>query len=230
MGLHVAIIPDGNRRWARSQGLPPTQGHKVGSGVLEPLLQTILSLKIDWLTIWGSSIDNLTKRSRGEVAVLNRLFATELRRLSESEAIARHDIRVRVLGAWETHLTQEAQESVRAIVGATKGNAGPSFTILLAYDGVYEMLQAIKRIAKGAGANTEITRELVKQNLETQDLPDVDILIRTGGEPHSSAGFLMWETADTHLFFPEMLWPEFTAKDLAEAVKEFNSRTRRFGT
>lgn len=232
MSFHVAVIPDGNRRWAKTHELPISAGHEAGSKVPESLINTILDLKIDWFTIWGSSISNLTKRSEDEVILLNMLYADGFRQLSKSTAVHNDRIRVRVLGKLSTHLSPEAHKEAKTVMATTREYRNLSFTILLAYDGVSDTVNAVNQLIKTSRKDSALTAttELVRAYLVTRDLPDVDLLIRTGGEPHLSSGFLMWETANAQMVFLSKLWPDFTPQDLTDAVAEYHSRTRRFGT
>jgi undecaprenyl diphosphate synthase len=231
VSFHVAIIPDGNRRWAQARGLTFSTGHEAGSKILESLMDTVLKLEIDWFTIWGSSIDNVIKRPSVEVNVLNKLYAEGLHRLGEGDFLHTYRIRVRVLGEWQNYLSTEVQTEAKAVMKVTEGYHDRSLTILLAYDGVRDMVHAINHLVyiRRQNINTVVTPQLVKASLATCDLPDVDLVIRTGGEPHLSAGFLMWEITNTQLIFLDKLWPDFTPQDLSEAVSEYHSRMRRFG-
>jgi undecaprenyl diphosphate synthase len=231
MSFHVAVIPDGNRRWAKMHELPVTAGHQKGGEVLEQLVEKIMDLKIDCFTFWGASIANLTRRSSEEINFLNKLFADQFRALTRSQIIHQHQIRIRVLGFWPSLLNEEARESIGEAVGATATYRRGTLNFLIAYDGTEEILRAIQAIAQEAKENVFliVTRELVKTHLLTKDLPPVDLLIRTGGEPHFSAGFMMWDIADAQMVFLRKLWPDFGSDDLAQAVTDFQGRTRRFG-
>lgn len=231
MSFHVAIIPDGNRRWAKMRGLPVFVGHEEGSRALERILEKVPGLGIDCFTFWGASIDNLTKRSLEEINFLDRLFTDRFKALARNQAIHQYQIRVNVLGLWPSFLSHEAQQSVReAILATVRYNRG-LLNLLIAYDGIEEMLQAIRAVVNEAQKNNSfvITRQAIKERLLTKDLPSVDLVIRTGGEPHFSAGFMMWDIADAQMVFSEKLWPDFTSDDLQQAVMDFRGRARRFG-
>ena len=234
MSFHVAIIPDGNRRWAMMRGLPVLAGHKEGGRALERLIKDVIGLRelgIDCLTFWGASVANLTKRPVEETGFLNKMFADGFHAIANSQAIHQHQIRVRVLGFWTSLLSKEAQQSIEEVMEATAAYSRGMLNLLIAYDGTEEMLRAIQAIAEEAKKDTSliVTGQMIKEQLLTKDLPPVDFLIRTGGEPHLSAGFMMWDVADAQLIFLKKLWPDFTPDDLRQAVMDFKGRKRRFG-
>jgi len=234
MSFHVAVIPDGNRRWARMHGLPVLAGHKEGGRALERLIKDIIGLEelgIDCFTFWGASVANLTKRPLEETDFLNKLFANGFHALANNQAIHQHQIRVRVLGLWPLFLGKESQKSIEEAMEATAAYSRGMLNLLIAYDGTEEMLRAIQAIAEEAkrDASLIVTRQTIKDWLLTKELPSVDLVIRTGGEPHLSAGFMMWDVADAQLIFFKKLWPDFTPDDLRQAVMDFKGRKRRFG-
>ncbi|MBI4283723.1 MAG: di-trans,poly-cis-decaprenylcistransferase [Chloroflexi bacterium] len=228
---HIAIIPDGNRRWAKEHNLPISMGHKKGADALRDVLKAFYELEISNLSFWGASLANLTKRSRREVYSLETLYEDNFWRLVEDPTIHEHQVRVRVLGEWETVLGAGAKQAIKSAIQATEKYHRFSLNILIAYDGTLEMIAAIEKIIQKASGNKKIkvTPEIIKENLYTHDIPPVDLLIRTGGEPHLSAGFMMWEIAEAQFYFSDKYWPEFTGDDLRKAIMEFNERKRRFG-
>ena len=232
MSFHVAIIPDGNRRWAQTRGLPHFAGHRAGSEALETLLASDAAMEIDWFTFWAASVDNLTKRPPAEVRFLDALFAERFRALARDAEIHRRKVRIRVLGEWTRHLSKPAQAAIRETIAATAAYADRVLTILLAYDGVRDTLRAVRRVVRAArrGPSFRVTAKLMTRHLMTGGLPPVDLVIRTGGEPHWSAGFLMWHVTNAQLVFLERPWPDFTPADLAAAIREYRIRERRFGT
>lgn len=231
MSFHVAVIPDGNRRWAKMRGLPVLEGHRQGSQALAQLFEKIMELKIDCFTFWGASLDNLTKRSLEESNFLDELFTEQFQNLIKNETIHQYQIRVRVLGFWPLFLSNEAQQGIKKAMEATVMYSNGMFNLLIAYDGIEEMLRAIQAVVEESRKNPSfiLTRQIIKECLLTKDLPPVDLLIRTGGEPHLSAGFMMWDIANAQLFFSEKLWPDFTPNDFEQAVINFRNRERRFG-
>lgn len=232
MSLHVAIIPDGNRRWARQRGLSPAEGHRKGAEALERLLEEQWHQDVRWFTFWAASVDNLTKRPVEEVEALRILFHIQFGQLANRPMVHERRVRIRVLGEWQKHLHPETQQSVQTAMEATAAYSDRNLTLLVAYDGIRAMVNAIQTLTEQGrrDASLVVTPEIVQTNLVTAELPPVDLVIRTGGEPHLSAGFLMWETANSQLVFTERLWPEFTGDDFTAALNEYHARTRRFGT
>ena len=201
---HIAIIPDGNRRWAREHKLDAWLGHREGTKSLEELIDVIVELGIPHLSFWGSSEDNLKKRPAEEVKFLLGIFKKRFLELSENKKIHKDKIKINILGKWR----EQFPDDVRS-----------------------EMLDAVKNVIEKAkdNPNFEINKESFKKYLLTRDLPLVDLLVRTGGEPHNSDGFMMWETADAQLYFSDKLWPDFTTADFREAIEDYTKRGRRFG-
>ena len=229
--FHVAIIPDGNRRWAKERGLAPKLGHKAGRITLETLMDTIDSLAITHLSFWGASVDNLTKRTIEEVAFLDAMFLEEFERLIDHPSVHRQRIRVNVVGEWRAYLSEPTIHAAEHVMRVTVGYREHTLTVLVAYDGIREMEQAVCTLVERGrkDAKFRVTHDAIRTALMTSDLPPVDLLIRTGGEPHNSSGFMMWLTANTQLIFSPVLWPDFTPEALTKAVEEFHRRKRRFG-
>lgn len=230
--MHVAVIPDGNRRWARARGLPAYEGHRAGAQAFQRLLESRSVEPIQWLTFWAASIANLRDRPPQEVAVLTRLFREYFRLLESSTAVHEQRVRVHVLGAWSEYLPQETQASIRKLVASTARNSSDrNLALLVAYDGTRAMVEAIQAIADRARQQEvfEVSDATIRDHLVTRDLPPVDLLIRTGGEPHLSSGFLMWECANVQLAFLDCCWPDFTPETFKRVLEEFRSRPRRFG-
>jgi len=231
MNIHVAIIPDGNRRWAKIHGLSVLVGHQKGAEALERILKKTLDLRIDCFTFWGASISNLTKRPPEEVRFLNKMFTDQFLTLARNQIIHQNEIRVNVLGFWSSFLSKEAQQSITEVIATTATYNRGMLNFLIAYDGVEEMLQAVRAIISEARQYTSfaLSRQEIKKRLLTKDLPPVDLVIRTGGEPHLSAGFMMWDIANAQMVFSEKLWPDYTPEDFEQALLEFQKRERRFG-
>lgn len=221
---HVAIIPDGNRRWARGRGLSPWLGHKEGIKVYEKILEKAFELNIHCLSFWGMSMDNIDKRDRREVKFLLGYLAQSLLKALRSKKLKESDVRVSIIGEWRTRFPGTLVRLVEKLIAQTKDRKKHIINLLLCYDGKTEMLDAFKK----AAASKESAAS-PKDFLWTRDLPSVDLVIRTGGEPHLSAGFMMWDVADAQLHFSPKLWPDFTPHDLEEAVRDFKERERRFG-
>ncbi len=228
---HVVIIPDGNRRWARKRGLAPWLGHEAGAKQFEKILKKAGDMGIKCLSFWGSSIDNIRKRPKREVAFLLKLFRDYFKKMAESEEIHKNKVKINVLGRWDKMFPAIVKREIFRVINVTKSYDRHFLNFCLAYDGRDEMLEAIKKICllvKKQG-NSIIKEETVKKNLFTKDLPPVDFLIRTGGEPHLSAGFMMWDIANAQLYFSKKFFPAFGPKDFEKAIKDFQKRERRFG-
>ena len=229
--FHVVLIPDGNRRWARANGLPEPLGHSEGTNAMERIFDAAQQTNITHLTFWCASVANLTKRSSGEVSVLAALFKHYLKKLAKHSKIHEHKIRVRVLGRWAEFLPAGVVDAARKAMDATAGYTERNLTLLLAYTGTDEMLAAVNRIADQARKNPNLAVEekLIKSNLWTAELPPVDLVIRTGGESHWSAGLLMWDVADAQLSFTKTLWPAFGPDEFLKTLENFKQINRRFG-
>ncbi|MDD3007055.1 MAG: polyprenyl diphosphate synthase [Candidatus Pacebacteria bacterium] len=231
MPRHVAIIPDGNRRWARKRTLSAWMGHKKGSENLETLLEVFVELKIPYFSFWGSSQDNITKRPKEEIDQLLKIFKEEFARLADSDKVHDNEIRINIIGSWREQFPDDVKDSMEKAIRATEDYDKYFYNFFIAYSGIDEMRNAVENIAelKTTDPNLIIDEALIKSQLLTKDLPPVDFLIRTGGEPHNSGGFMMWDVTDSQLFFSEKLWPDFSNKDLKDAIMEYSHRERRMG-
>ncbi len=226
---HVAIIPDGNRRWAKRKGFFSWIGHEKGMANLENILEKSVELKIKYLTFWGASVDNLTKRPKREVDFLYKVFDNQLRKAIIDKRIEKNKVRVNVLGRWQEFFPKATQKIINQLIQKTKNYNKHFLTFLLAYNGTDEMLDCIRKISqKGI---KQITKETIKKHLWTKDLPPVDLVIRTGCEndPHNSAGFMMWDTTYSQLYFTKTLFPAFTPKEFEKIIKNYKKRERRMG-
>ena len=229
---HVAIIPDGNRRWARKRGLLPWVGHLEGAKTLEKILEKALELKIPYFTFWGGSWDNLTKRSKTEVKFLFKVYADYFKKALKNKKIHQNKVKVNAIGRWKEILPKETQKAIEKTIEVTKNYKNYFLTFLLAYDGTDEMLNCIQKITEiSQDKPIKITKELIKENLWTKDLPPVDLIIRTGceGDPHLSAGFMMWDTTYSQLYFTKTLFPAFTPKEFEKIIEDYSKRERRLG-
>lgn len=225
---HIAIIPDGNRRWARARRLFPWQGHEVGVKRFWELSDYITRTGLEYITFWAGSYDNLHKRSQQEISVLFRLLKDELSRQEVKRRFAANNAKFQMLGEWGSF--PQADDSLKEVVSALQDetglNSGPTVTLLFGYDGRREMLDAISRVG---GNGNKISGDNLRESLWTGGLPDVDLVIRTGGEPHWSAGFMMWLTANSQFYFTDLLWPDFDVEQLKTAIETYNRRERRLG-
>ena len=226
---HIAIIPDGNRRWAKAKGLKPWLGHQQGKKTLSKILKTAFELKIPCFSFWASSKDNLKKRSSLEVAFLLNLYKKGSIQLLHNKHIHKNKVRINIIGDWQKQFPNDVKKPMERLIEATKNYNKFQLNFLVAYSGVDEMIKAIKEIVKQNLDKKIITPAFIKRHLLTKDLPPVDYLIRTGGEPHISSGFMMWDTTDAQLYFSDKLWPDFTPDDFKQAIRDYSRRQRRFG-
>jgi len=238
---HVVIIPDGNRRWAKKKGLAAFLGHEKGAEKLQETLEAALELEIPYFTFWGSSLDNITKRPKEEVDFLFGVFEKYFKKLVASEKIYENEARISILGRWRELFPENLKNLFEEAMEKTKNFRRHCLTFLMAYSGVDEMTNAIQGIAQlsaeGGSATSgktrnlklEINPKLIKDNLWTNELPPVNLVIRTGGEPHWSAGFMMWDVSDAQLYFTETMWPDFGAEEFRKAVDNYSKTERRFG-
>ncbi len=232
--LHIAIIPDGNRRWAKAQGKKPWEGHEEGAKRIEEIVRKALKLGVKYLTFWGSSVDNLTKRPLEEKRALLRIYENYFTRFINSREVFENQAAINVFGRWEEQFPKKLKKILKEGVARTKDHTKHFLSFLLAYNGDDEMLLAIKRIAEIAKETKDklvINSELIQRNLMAGMLPEVDLLIRTGSQndPHNSAGFMMWHTKNSQYYFSSKMMPDFGEKEFEEAIKEYQRRTRRFG-
>ncbi len=228
---HVAFIPDGNRRWAANHMMEVWKGHDKGTLVVKEIIKEAVKLKIPHFSFWGSSLDNIAKRSKEEVSFLFRIFKDNFMEMAKDKDIHENKIRVRVFGKWKEMFPSDVKESIGHAIEATKSYNDYFLNFFLAYSGIDEMEEAVRKIAEEAKKNPgiKITAEIIKKHLFTSELPPVDYLIRTGGDPHLSGGFMMWETTDAQLYFLDKYWPDFTPEDFRAAIEEYGRRQRKFG-
>jgi undecaprenyl diphosphate synthase len=224
---HIAIIPDGNRRWAKAHRLNPWEGHREGVKRLWDVATAIHNAGVPHATFWVGSYDNLKKRSRIEVTFLIHLLRDEILSPKLLERLLANKVRARLIGEW--HLFIKDKKTLQAIDelhNKTAHFTKKSLTILFGYDGQREMLSAVNKLVK---SGTTATDSVLRKNLWTGFLPDVDLAIRTGGEPHWSAGFLMWQTANSQFYFTDKLWPDFKETEIKKAIADYDRRERRLG-
>ncbi|MDO8240927.1 MAG: polyprenyl diphosphate synthase [Candidatus Moranbacteria bacterium] len=226
---HLAIIPDGNRRWAKERGLQPWDGHEAGAENTEKLIRFALKKGVSCMTIWGSSVDNLTKRPFQEKKALLDVYKKYFERLLNGTDIDENEVRVNFIGRWEEQFPDSLKSIIYVLIEKTKKYEKKILNFMLAYNGDDDMLSAIAKIHNKYEKGIEITAELLKENLMTAELPAVDYLIRTGGDAHLSTGFMMWDTANAQLYFSPEKYPDFNDEKLDEALKEYANRQRRFG-
>lgn len=226
---HVVIIPDGNRRWAKEKGMEPWIGHEEGARNTENLLRHALKRGIKCFSLWGSSLDNMTKRPLAEKMALLKIYEEYFDKLLHSADIHDNKVRINFIGRWEEQFPNSLKKIMHECVEVTKDYSEHVLNFFMAYSGDDEMLDAIKQIMKKGTAAEKITAEILKQHLMTNMLPPVDFMIRTGGEPHLSAGFMMWDMANAQLYFSEKFYPDFKNAELDEALEDYANRGRRLG-
>ena len=225
---HIAIIPDGNRRWANKKKLQPWFGHEKGAQSFEKILEKARELKIPYLTFWAGSWDNLTKRPKKEVDFLINLYDQHFKRLLEDKRIHDSEVKVNILGRWSEILPEKTQELIKKVTNSTKNYNKYFLTFLLAYNGTDEMIHAIEKIVK---LKSKVNSKTIKESLWTKNLPDVDLIIRTGCENdyHMSAGFMMWQTAYAQLYFTKTFFPDLNVKEFKKILEDYSRRKRRMG-
>ena len=225
---HIAIIMDGNRRWAREHKLPIGIGHKKGAEALEKIAKYANKIGLEYMTVYAFSTENW-KRSEEEVSTLMFLLKNYLDYYTQR--VESDNIKVRVLGDI-SKLKKDLQESIVALEKRTENNTGITLNIAFNYGGRDEIVKATQKIAKkvklGEISVEDINEDLISKNLYTFDIPDPDLLIRTSGELRIS-GFLIWQAAYTEFLFINKYWPDFNDSDLDMAIEEYKKRNRRFG-
>ena len=225
---HIAIIMDGNRRWARNKGLPVGLGHKEGAKTLEKIVRHAKSIGIKYITVYAFSTENW-KRSQEEVSTLMNLMLNYLE--SYSKRADSENIKVNILGNRQG-LSEKMIDLIDRCMERTKNNTGITFNIALNYGGRDEIVKAVKSIAERVKENEinveDITEQTISDNLYTKEQPDPDLLIRTSGEIRLS-NFLPWQLVYTEFVFVEKNWPDFNEKDLEEAIEIYQKRNRKFG-
>ncbi len=225
---HIAIIMDGNRRWARAQGKPVALGHKEGAKVLENIVRYANKIGIKYITAYAFSTENW-KRTQDEVSALMALFQSYLD--DYTKRADTENIKVRIIGS-KDGLSERMKKSIDKSMEKTKNNTGIVFNIALNYGGREELLHAMKNIAthvkEGNLDPKDITEKDISDNLYTAGQPDPDLLIRTSGELRLS-NFLPWQLTYSEFIFVEKNWPDFTEKDLDSAIEAYQKRTRKFG-
>ena len=225
---HVAIILDGNGRWARSKGMPRNYGHAQGSKNVERICEEAWRMGIKYLTVYAFSTENWS-RPKDEVDALMKLLRNYMKTCLKTAA--KNDMKVRVIGD-KTRLDEDIRSRIAELEEATKNNGGLNFQIALNYGSRDEIVRAVRKIARDAKEGKlepeSITPEVISSYLDTHDIPDPDLLIRTSGEERLS-NFLLWQLAYSEFYFTDVLWPDFTKEELMKAIAQYNSRDRRYG-
>ena len=225
---HVAIILDGNGRWARSKGMPRNYGHAQGSKNVEKICEEAWPMGIKYLTVYAFSTENWN-RPQDEVDALMKLLRNYMK--TSLKTAEKNDMKVRVIGDIAA-LDEDIKSRIAELEEASKNNNGLNFTIAINYGSRDEMIRAIKKLVRdcvdGKVSPEDINEVLYEGYLDTHAIPDPDLLIRTSGELRLS-NYLLWQLAYTEFYFTDVLWPDFTKKELEKAIEQYNSRDRRFG-
>ncbi|WP_455391091.1 isoprenyl transferase [Frisingicoccus sp.] len=225
---HVAIILDGNGRWAKKRMMPRNYGHAQGSKTVEQICEDAWNLGIKYLTVYAFSTENW-KRPEKEVNALMKLLRSYLKDCIKRTT--KNNMRVRVIGD-KTGISDDIRQAIEELEQVSSVNTGLNFTIAINYGSRDEMRRAMVRMAgdveSGKVASADITEELFNSYLDTWDIPDPDLLIRTSGEQRLS-NFLLWQLAYTEFLFMDVLWPDFNRNELVRAIRQYNGRERRFG-
>jgi undecaprenyl diphosphate synthase len=221
---HVAIIMDGNGRWAARRGLPRVAGHERGTDNIRPITFAAGELGIKYLTLWAFSTENW-RRPADEIEGIMRILGEVIER--ETEELHRQGAQLRHIGSLDG-LDPELRQSVLDAIDLTRNNDKLVLTLAFNYGGRQEIAHAIQSIVASGIRSEEITDEVISRYLYTRDLPDPDLVIRTSGE-YRMSNFLLWQAAYAELFFSPVLWPDFGPDELKEAVRDYGRRERRFG-
>lgn len=225
---HIAIIMDGNRRWAKQRGLTTKDGHKAGSKNLETIATFCNEIGIKYLTVYAFSTENW-KRSQEEVSALMFILKANLDSMLRKMDLK--NIKIRVIGEKE-NIPKDIEKKINKLVEKTKNNTGLVLNIAFNYGGRAELVHAVKNIAQNVKNGEidikDIDEKMISDNIYTASQPDPDLMIRTSNELRTS-NFLPWQLTYSEFYFPEKHWPEFGKEDLIEAIKVYQKRNRRFG-
>ncbi len=225
---HLAIIMDGNGRWAEKKGKSRIIGHRNGVKAVQVVVEEAVHLKIKYLTLYAFSTENWS-RPQEEIGVLMNLLVNSLK--SEFEKLLKNRIKLNVIGNI-SQLPKKVRDELNYVINKTRDNREMTLTLALSYGGREELSTALRRVAIKVKNNIispeKIDQSIINEHLYTQNLPDVDLLIRTSGEKRIS-NFLLWQIAYAELYFSKVLWPDFNKKDLHKAIINYQKRERRFG-
>lgn len=231
---HLAIILDGNRRWAKQHGITEAQVYERAGKNIADVLETAYNNGIEYVSIWIGSYANLTHRSKALVKALDTLYRKKLNELATNDTVKEKKVRIEVTGEWRDLLSEDTVQAAHNAMILTEKHNGPHLTVLIGYDGHRERGAAVKQLLrespKPAGDVLDAEAQLRKRTW-TGHLPDVDLIVRTGAwtDPHNSAAFLSFLTGESQFAFPKVLWPDFTGKMLDDVIDDFLGRERRHG-
>ncbi len=225
---HVAIILDGNGRWAKAKGMPRNYGHIQGAKTVEEICEVAYKMGIQYLTVYAFSTENWN-RPKDEVDALMKLLRNYMKNCLKTAS--KNNMCVRVIGE-KSRLDDDIRKSIEELENATKNNTGLHFSIAINYGGRDELVRATRkiaeRVARGELKPEDITEDVMEQSLDTAGLPEPDLLIRTCNEQRIS-NFLLWQLAYTEFYFTPVPWPDFSKEELEKAVEAYNHRDRRYG-
>ena len=225
---HIAIILDGNGRWAKKRGLPRTAGHTQGAKNIETISRAAYKMGVKYLTIYVFSTENWT-RPQSEVDAIMKLLNNYLSDCLKNAK--KNNMQVRIIGD-KTRLSEDMQEKIAKLEEVSKQYDGLNLNVAINYGSRDEIVRATKRIATkvkdGEIEPNDITIDMISDNLDTNEIPDPDLLIRTSGEERLS-NYLLWQLAYSEFYFTDVPWPDFSKKDLEEAIEEYGRRNRRYG-
>lgn len=225
---HVAIILDGNGRWAKAKGMPRNYGHAQGSKNVEKICEEAWRMGIKYLTVYAFSTENWN-RPKEEVNALMKLLRNYMKTCLKTAA--KNDMKVRVIGDI-TKLDEDIQKRILELEEATKNNGGLNFQIAINYGSRDEITRAVRTLAEDVKEGNlmpeEVNEACIERYLDTHDIPDPDLLIRTSGEQRLS-NYLLWQLAYTEFYFTDVPWPDFSKQELEKAIEQYNRRDRRYG-
>lgn len=225
---HIAIIMDGNGRWAKKRGMPRVMGHNAGMKSLKEIVRACSDMGVRYLTVYAFSTENW-KRPQDEVSGIFRIMVKYIRK--ELEELKNNNVRIRVLGHYDA-IPEDARDSMDRALAETSENTGLQFNIALNYGGRMEILDAVRKLYEEMSDSgkdiSDITEADIENCLATAGMPDPDMIIRTGGELRLS-NFLLWQCAYSELIFRDIYWPDFGKEELESCIEEFDRRHRRYG-
>lgn len=221
---HVAIIPDGNRRWGKHHGVTALEGHQAGADAMHNVVESLVDSQVKHLTLWGFSTDNWN-RSQAEVDNILDLLACWI--LKDTPWMNGIGVRLRHCGRLQ-ELPEGLQMTIKNAVRQTAGNTGMTLNLAFNYSGRAEIVDAVRRLLEDQVKPQHVDQDLFSQYLYTDGMPDVDLVIRTAGDFRLS-NFLLWQTAYSEYYFTDTLWPDFNGKELEKALKVYSESQRRFG-
>ena len=225
---HIAIILDGNGRWAKAKGMPRNYGHAQGSKNVEKICEAAYKMGVKYLTVYAFSTENWN-RPKDEVDALMKLLRNYMKTCLKTAA--KNDMKVRVIGD-KTGLDEDIRNRIAELEEATKDNGGLNFQIALNYGSRDEIVRAVRRVSEdvkeGKVKPEDIDEKMFETYLDTHGIPDPDLMIRTSGELRLS-NYLLWQLAYTEFYFTDIPWPDFTKEELSKAIEQYNRRDRRYG-